>query len=173
MVLESRNAALQSEIDNATPVSLPMRNKDPSSWLPKPPRRYTLESHRSAINYVASYLVSSSLRPPPPGSGGRVSSPPGSRDKTIRLWDTRNTCLLTLVPPVRVRVRVRRQDAEVLGPRGQDGQCVKVVGEPHERFVTSLQWAPSVLRNLEPVESAAADRSQDGEVSSKTAVPRR
>ncbi|KAI1299028.1 WD40 repeat-containing protein [Xylaria venustula] len=74
MDLESRNATLQSELDNATPASLSLRNKDPSSWLPKPTPRYTLESHRSTINCIAFHPVFSSLAT-------------GSDDYTIKIWD--------------------------------------------------------------------------------------
>jgi platelet-activating factor acetylhydrolase IB subunit alpha len=74
MDLESRNATLQSELDNATPGSLSMRNKEPSSWLPKPTPRYTLESHRNTINCIAFHPVFSSLAT-------------GSDDYTIKIWD--------------------------------------------------------------------------------------
>ncbi|KAI1777248.1 nuclear distribution protein nudF [Hypoxylon cercidicola] len=74
MDLESRNAALQSELDNLTPAALSKRNKDPASWLPKAPPRYTFESHRNTINCVAFHPVFSS-----------VAS--GSDDYTIKIWD--------------------------------------------------------------------------------------
>jgi platelet-activating factor acetylhydrolase IB subunit alpha len=73
MDLESRNAALQFELDNATPSSLSMRNKDPASWLPRAPR-YTLESHRNTINCVAFHPIFSSIAT-------------GSDDYTIKIWD--------------------------------------------------------------------------------------
>ena len=74
MDLESRNAVLQSELDNATPTSLSRRNQDPSSWLPRSPARHTLESHRLAINCVAFHPIYSS-----------VAS--GSDDYSIKVWD--------------------------------------------------------------------------------------
>lgn len=74
MDLDSRNSALQSELDNATPTSLSNRNKDPASWLPKFPSRHTLESHRESINCVAFHPRFSS-----------VAS--GSDDCTIKIWD--------------------------------------------------------------------------------------
>lgn len=33
----------------------------------------------------------------------------------------------------------------------QDGRCVRVVGEPDERFITSLRWAPSIVQNVATV----------------------
>lgn len=73
MDLESRNEALQSEVDNATPTSLSKRN-NPASWLPKSPARHTLESHRDTINCVAFHPVFSSIAS-------------GSDDYTIKIWD--------------------------------------------------------------------------------------
>lgn len=74
MDLESRNAALQSEMDNLTPSSLSKKNKDPASWLPRPPPRHVLESHRNAVNCVAFHPVFSSVAT-------------GSDDYTIKIWD--------------------------------------------------------------------------------------
>ncbi|KAI0531959.1 nuclear distribution protein pac-1a [Xylaria digitata] len=367
MDLESRNTALQSELDNATPASLSMRNKDPSSWLPKQPPRYTLESHRSTINCIAFHPVFSSLatgsddytikiwdwdagdlertikghtravldvqyggprgntllascssdltiklwdpannyknirtlpghdhsvsalrfipnsanllvsasrdqtlkiwdvntgfclrtlkghigwvrdvspsfdgryllsagddmtarlwdissptqneskltmfghehhieccaivppagykyiapmaglKKPPPASSSAEYFATGSRDKTIRLWDARGTCLLTLVghdnwvralvfhPGGKYLLSVSDDKTLRCWDLSQDGRCVKVIGEPHERFITSLQWAPGIVRNLDHVESvtsgATTELLQDG-VSDKTA----
>lgn len=354
MDLESQNAALQSELDNATPSSLSMRNKDPSSWLPKPPPRYTLESHRDTINCIAfhpvfsllatgsddftikiwdwdvgelertikghtravldvdfggpkgntllascssdltiklwdpaedyknirtlpghdhsvsalrfipsstnllvsasrdktlkiwdvntgfcvrtlkghtgwvrdvypsfdgRYLVSAGddmtarlwdisaatnteckltmfghehhieccalappatyqylapmagLKKPPPPSSSAEFMATGARDKTIRLWDARGTCLVTLIGHDNwIRALVFHPGGKYLLSAGddktvrcwdlsQDGRCVKVVGEPHERFITSLQWAPSIVQNVEAKESLASDAS--------------
>lgn len=73
MDLESRNEALQTELDNATPSSLSKRN-DPATWLPKGRPRHTLESHRETINCVAFHPVFSSIAS-------------GSDDYTIKIWD--------------------------------------------------------------------------------------
>ncbi|POR37710.1 Nuclear distribution protein PAC1 [Tolypocladium paradoxum] len=74
MDLESRNAALQTELDNATPTSLSRRNQDPASWLPRLPSRHTLESHRETINCIAFHPKFSSIAS-------------GSDDCTIKIWD--------------------------------------------------------------------------------------
>jgi platelet-activating factor acetylhydrolase IB subunit alpha len=74
MDLESRNAALQSEFDSATPTSLSRRKQDPSSWLPNGPPRHCLKSHRNTVNCIAFHPVFSS-----------VAS--GSDDYTIKIWD--------------------------------------------------------------------------------------
>ncbi|KAN0083648.1 WD40-repeat-containing domain protein [Elaphomyces granulatus] len=74
MDLESRNAALQSELDSATPSSLSRRNQDPVSWLPRAPARHNLQSHRQPVTCVAFHPVFSSLAS-------------GSEDTTIKIWD--------------------------------------------------------------------------------------
>ncbi|KAB8233038.1 WD40 repeat domain-containing protein [Aspergillus alliaceus] len=73
MELESRNATLQSELDNTTPASRLKRNQDPTSWLPTT-ARYSLESHRDKINCVAFHPTFSSIAS-------------GSDDCTIKIWD--------------------------------------------------------------------------------------
>ncbi|EEH48771.1 nuclear distribution protein PAC1 [Paracoccidioides brasiliensis Pb18] len=74
MDLESRNNALQSELDSATPTSLARRNQDPVSWLPHAPARHILQSHREPVTCVGFHPVFSSLAS-------------GSDDTTIKIWD--------------------------------------------------------------------------------------
>ncbi|KAI5281218.1 protein with putative role during mitosis [Ascosphaera aggregata] len=75
MDLESRNAALQLEIDSATPSTLiSRRNTDPSSWLPRSPAKHNLQSHREPVTCVAFHPIFSSLAS-------------GSDDSTIKIWD--------------------------------------------------------------------------------------
>lgn len=73
MDLESRNAALQSELESSTPASLLARKRDPQSWLPQHPR-YSLHSHRDTINCIAFHPKFSSIAS-------------GSDDFTIKIWD--------------------------------------------------------------------------------------
>ncbi|KAK8092583.1 nuclear distribution protein PAC1 [Apiospora kogelbergensis] len=73
MDLEARNQAIQSELDNTTPLSLSKRS-DPASWLPKAPAQRTLESHQDTINCVAFHPIYSSIAS-------------GSDDCTIKIWD--------------------------------------------------------------------------------------
>jgi platelet-activating factor acetylhydrolase IB subunit alpha len=74
MELESRNAALQSELDTATPTSLSKRNQDPASWLPAGTARHVLESHRYSINCIAFHPIFSSIAS-------------GDQEATIKIWD--------------------------------------------------------------------------------------
>lgn len=70
--LEPMVAALQAELDS---VALnPKRNRDPTNWLPTPPTRHVLRSHRGAVTCVAFHPVFSSLAS-------------GSDDCTIKIWD--------------------------------------------------------------------------------------
>lgn len=73
MDLESRNASLQSELDNLTPTSLLTRNRDSKSWLPQR-SRHSLHSHRDSINCIAFHPKYSSIAS-------------GSDDFTIKIWD--------------------------------------------------------------------------------------
>ncbi|KIW01994.1 nuclear distribution protein PAC1 [Verruconis gallopava] len=72
--LEARNAALQQELDSATPTSLLRKNQDPSSWLPRAPARHSLSGHRQSVTSVAFHPIFSSLAS-------------GSDDTTIKIWD--------------------------------------------------------------------------------------
>jgi len=74
MELESRNLALQSELDSATPTSLARRNVDPTTWLPRAPARHNLVGHRAPVTSVAFHPVFSVLAS-------------GAEDSTIKIWD--------------------------------------------------------------------------------------
>jgi platelet-activating factor acetylhydrolase IB subunit alpha len=71
--LETRNAALQQEVDSATPLSS-SRKVDPATWLPRAPARHTLQGHRLPVTSVAFHPVFSSLAS-------------ASEDATIKIWD--------------------------------------------------------------------------------------
>lgn len=74
MDLESRHAALQSDLENMTPASLSRRTQDPTSWLPRAPPTHSLESHQDTINCIAFHPTFSSIAS-------------GSDDFTIKIWD--------------------------------------------------------------------------------------
>ena len=73
MDLESKNHALQHEIDTATPLSS-SRKLDPTAWLPRAPAKHILQSHRLPVTSVAFHPIFSSLAS-------------GSEDTTIKIWD--------------------------------------------------------------------------------------
>ncbi|KAH8163654.1 hypothetical protein CIB48_g4573 [Xylaria polymorpha] len=123
--------------------------------------------------------LTAGLKKPPPLSSSAEYFATGSRDKTIRLWDARGTCLLTLVghgnwiralvfhPGGKYLLSVSDDKTLRCWDLSQDGRCVKVIEEPHTGFITSLQWAPSIVRNWEHVEPATSgattERLQGGE----------
>lgn len=74
MDLEARCAALQTELDTATPTTLSRRNQDPASWLPRDSPRHALDGHRQPVTCVAFHPIFSSLAS-------------GSDDTTIKIWD--------------------------------------------------------------------------------------
>ncbi|EFY89459.1 WD domain-containing protein [Metarhizium acridum CQMa 102] len=71
MELESRNAALQSDLDGA--IQETSKREDPSCWLPESPQ-YSLQGHQGAVNCVAFHPKFSSIAS-------------GSDDCTIKIWD--------------------------------------------------------------------------------------
>jgi platelet-activating factor acetylhydrolase IB subunit alpha len=74
MDLESKNAALQSELEAITPLSHLRRDQDPAVWLPSTSPRYELESHREGINCISFHPTFSSIAS-------------GSDDCTVKVWD--------------------------------------------------------------------------------------
>ncbi|KAK5257351.1 Lissencephaly-1 [Cryomyces antarcticus] len=82
----------------------------------------------------------------------------GSRDKTIKLWDARGTCIKTLVGHDNwVRALVWHPGGKYLLSCGddksvrcwdlaQEGKCVRVVEEAHAHFVSCMRWAPGIVR---------------------------
>ncbi|CAI7621343.1 unnamed protein product [Penicillium glandicola] len=69
--LESRKAALQSELDSLASAS--SHKRDPESWLPQHPR-YSLNGHQGTINCIAFHSKYTSIAS-------------GSDDFTIKIWD--------------------------------------------------------------------------------------
>jgi platelet-activating factor acetylhydrolase IB subunit alpha len=116
------------------------------------------------------------LKKPPPANSSAEFMATGSRDKTIRLWDSRGTCIKTLVGHDNwIRALVFHPGGKYLLSASddktvrcwdltQEGRCVRVVGEPHERFISCLRWAPSIVRNVDQVESAAGSATPKREV---------
>lgn len=101
--------------------------------------------------------VIAKLKKPPPTSSTAEFMATGSRDKTIRLWDARGACIMTLVGHDNwVRAVVFHPGGKYLLSASDDksvrcwdlsqgGKCVKVLGDVHERFVTCLRWAPGMV----------------------------
>ncbi|EAQ90343.1 conserved hypothetical protein [Chaetomium globosum CBS 148.51] len=84
----------------------------------------------------------------------------GSRDKTIRLWDARGTCIKILVGHDNwVRGLVFHPGGKYLLSASddytlrcwdltQEGRCVKTISDAHAHFVQCIRWAPSVVKDV-------------------------
>ncbi|KAH7020127.1 nuclear distribution protein nudF [Ilyonectria destructans] len=114
------------------------------------------------------------MKKPPPASSTAEFIASGSRDKTIRIWDARGTCLLTLMghdnwvrsilfhPSGKYLLSVSDDKTLRCWDLSQDGKCVKVLADVHERFITCLRWAPGIVKSSGPVEP------ENGEVGTPT-----
>ncbi len=83
----------------------------------------------------------------------------GSRDKTIKLWDSRGTCVATLAghdnwvrailfhPSGKYLLSASDDKTIRCWDLSQGGKCVKVLGDVHERFITCLKWAPGMEKD--------------------------
>ena len=131
-----------------------------------------------ALAPPASYRYLTALtglkKPPPPSSTAEFMAT-GSRDKTIKLWDARGTCLMTLVghdnwvrglvfhPGGKYLLSVSDDKTLRCWDLSQGGKCVKTLRDAHERFVTCLRWAPSIVKDVPALHSGAAEGGDNGE----------
>lgn len=98
------------------------------------------------------------LKKPPLASSTAEYMATGSRDKTIRLWDARGTCIKTLSghdnwvrevifhPGGKYLLSVSDDKTLRCWDLAQEGKCVKVLSDAHNHFVSCLRWAPAVMK---------------------------
>ena len=112
----------------------------------------------SSYQYLASLA---GLQKPPPMSSPSEFMASGSRDKTIKLWDSRGTCLKTLIghdnwvralafhPGGKYLLSVGDDKSLRCWDLSQDGKCVKELHDLHDHFISCLRWAPAIVKDKE------------------------
>ncbi|KAJ5784167.1 wd40 protein [Penicillium psychrosexuale] len=106
----------------------------------------------------------------------------GSRDKTIKLWDARGTCLMTLIghdnwvqavifhPGGRYLLSVSDDKTLRCWDLSQEGKCVKTLRDAHKGFITCLKWAPGKVKDtLTHAASALEGQTSKGPETLKSA----
>ena len=145
--------------------------------ISNPVNQLTMVGHEHFIECCAlapptsyQYLaILAGLKKPPPASSTAEFMASGSRDKTIKIWDSRGTCLKTLVghdnwvralafhPGGKYLFSVSDDKTLRCWDLSQECKCVKVLKDTHERFVTCLRWAPDMIKDVPLVDNGAVE----------------
>ena len=120
---------------------------------------HVIECCALAIPAAYPHLASlAGLRKPPPSSSSGEFLATGSRDKTIKIWDTRGTLIKTLVGHDNwVRALIWHPGGKYLlsasddktircWDLSQECKCVKTIDEAHDHFVSCMRWAPGIIK---------------------------
>lgn len=135
---------------------------------------FTFDGHEQPLMCVAfapgtSYTNLASIagykKAPSSSSSGEFLAT-GGRDKLIKIWDNRGTCHKTLVghdnwvrglvfhPAGRYLLSVSEDKTIRCWDLSQEGKCVKVIGDVHTHFISSIRWAPDI-----PVQGSSSNDS--------------
>ena len=121
------------------------------------------------------------LPKPPPLSSSAEFMATGGRDMTIRLWDSRGTCIKVLAghdnwvraivfhPGGKYLMSVSDDKTLRCWDLSQEGNCVKVLSDAHSHFVSCLRWAPGIPRGPGPAVNGAA--KSDGQSNPVNGTP--
>ena len=110
-----------------------------------------------AASYSHLATLAGLKKPPSPSSSGEFLAT-GSRDKSIKIWDSRGTLIKTLIGHDNwVRDLLFHPGGKYLLSCGDDKtircwdlsqecKCVKTVDDAHAHFVSCMRWAPGVAK---------------------------
>ncbi|KAI9838296.1 MAG: protein with putative role during mitosis [Sarea resinae] len=99
------------------------------------------------------------LKKAPPSSSSAEFIATGSRDRSVKLWDSRGTLIKTLVghdnwvrglvfhPGGKYLLSVGDDKTLRCWDLAQEGKCVKTIDDAHGHFVSCIRWAPSVIKD--------------------------
>jgi platelet-activating factor acetylhydrolase IB subunit alpha len=155
--------------------------------IPNPENKVVMVGHEHVIDCCAlapptsyQYLAPlAGLKKPPALTSPAEFMATGSRDKTIKIWDARGVCLLTLIghdnwvqalvfhPGGKYLLSVSDDKTLRCWDLSQDGRCVRVLEDSHERFVTCLRWAPGVVKAVAAPDGAIQNGESNGNTKAK------
>lgn len=100
------------------------------------------------------------LKKPPPSTSSAEFVATGSRDKCIRIWDTRGNIIMTLKghdnwvrglvfhPGGKYLISVSDDKTLRCWDLSQEGKLVKTIDDVHGHFVSCIRWAPESLKDV-------------------------
>jgi platelet-activating factor acetylhydrolase IB subunit alpha len=106
----------------------------------------------------------------------------GSRDKTIKVWDSCGNCVMTLRghdnwvralafhPGGKYILSVSDDRTLRCWDLSQDGKCVKVLSNQHEGSITCLRWAPGIVQEGYKSNAGSSNGDNTSNAASETAA---